>query len=186
MLSCTIVVDGTDDEIFVGSLNYDIIVDEDDTFILATNKIPCNRTVVAWEFCYQISNDTSATFYPGIWINRPRKGPGSEYELVRSSNVTFAPRSGPCQIFNLADADQFIAPEGSVIGLYSNVGSTAPKLLRTDDMNNVITTFQFNRNQSSARPGKMEEVEYNVAIRVHLGKKLASYIVIIVIILGHN
>ena len=146
--------------------------------------------MVAWEFCYQISNDTSATFYPGIWINRdrPRKGPGgNDYELVQSSNVTFAPRSGPCQIFNLADADQFIAPEGSVIGLYSNTGSTAPKLLRTDDMNNVITTLQFNGNRSSARPGKMEEVDYNIAIRVHLGKKVASYIVIIIaIILGHN
>ena len=63
--------------------------------------------VVAWEFCYQFSNDTSATFYPGIWITHSRRGPGDDYELVHWNNITFDPRGTSCQVFNLTDTDQF-------------------------------------------------------------------------------
>ena len=125
--------------------------------------------MVAWEFCYQISNDTSATFYPAIWT---RMGPGNDYALVRSNDVTFDPRGTSCQIFNLTDTDQFIAPEGSFIGLYT--GNAASQLLRSDNMDTSITTFQYEGNESSAsnlRPNnKDQDVNYNIAIRVHLGK----------------
>ena len=171
-MSQFIIVNGSGDKVFVGSLNHDI-VDKDDTFILATNIIPCDGTVIAWEFCYQISNDTSATFYPGIWRISRQRGMGNDYELVRSSNVTFNPRGTSCQIFDLADTDQFVAPEGSFIGLY--MGNTAPQLLHTDDMNTSITTFQIKENISSVnnlRPNnKDQDVNYNIAIRVHLGKQ---------------
>ena len=166
----TIAVNSTGDKVFVGSLNYDhdLTVDEDDTYILATNVIPCGGTVVAWEFCYQISNDTSATFYPGIWITSPK---GTDvYELVHWSNVTFDPRGTSCQVFNLTDTDQFSAPEGSFIGLYT--GNTTSQLLRTDNTNTSIT-FQFTGNESSVQPNKeteLQEVNYNIAIRVHFGK----------------
>ena len=174
MLSQFIVVNGSGDKVFVGSLNHDIsIVDEDDTFILATNRIPCNGTVVAWEFCYQISNDTSATFYPGIWriARQSRRGMGNDYELVHSSTVTFDPRVTTCQVFTLADTNQFVVPEGSFIGLYME--NIAPQLLRTDDMNTSITTFRIKGNISSVnnlQPNNKGNVNYNIAIRVHLGK----------------
>ena len=178
-------VNSTGDEVFVGSLNYDLsTVDEDDTYILATNTIPCNGTVVAWEFCYQISNDTSATFYPGIWwITRSRGTSSNDYALVQSSNVTFDPRGTSCQVFTLTDADQFIAPKGSFIGLYT--GNT--QLLRFDNMNTSITTFQLMGNKSSVDNlwpnNKEQDVNYNIAVRVHLGKpQLCSYIFIYVYI----
>ena len=162
--------------VFVGSLNFDSsIVTEDATYILVTHMIPCNETVIAWEFCYQISSETSVTFYPGIWTltNVDEKG-DADYELFQSNNVTFDPRHSSCQIFNLSVADQFIAPMGSFIGLYSNTGEVRPKLLRSDDTNSSITTFQVDGNDSSVtnvKPDKNnEDFNYNIAIRVHLGK----------------
>ena len=183
MLLYTIVVEGINNTVLVGSLNYDLsTIDEGDNYnyILATNTIPRNGTVVAWEFCYQFSNDTSATFYPGIWITHSRRGPGDDYELVHWNNITFDPRGTSCQVFNLTDTDQFSAPEGSFIGLYTS--NTAPQLLRTDNMNTSITTFRFTGNKSSVdnlRPNnKDQDVNYNIAIRVHLGKPncVASFI----------
>ena len=174
LLLCTIATET--ETVFVGSLNFDSsIVAEDATYILATHMIPCNGTVIAWEFCYQISSETSVTFYPGIWMLTDVENNGdANYELFQSNNVTFDPRHSSCQIFNLSVADQFITPMGSFIGLYSNTGEVRPKLLRTDDMNSSITTFQVDGNDRSVtnvKPDKKDEdFNYNIAIRVHLGK----------------
>ena len=73
----------------------------------------------------------------------------------------------PCQIFNLSDTDQFTAPAGSVVGLYSNVGT---QLLHTNTDNSITTYNQFSGNQSSVRTTGNNDVNYNIAIRVHLGK----------------
>ena len=72
----------------------------------------------------------------------------------------------PCQIFNLADTDQFTAPAGSVVGLYSNLGT---QLLHTNT-DSSITTYQFTGNQSSVITTSNNDVNYSIAIRIHLGK----------------
>ena len=149
------------------------------TFILAGYTVPCSGTVVAWEFCYQRSYMT-ATFYPGIWRITTIRGSDTNYTLVQSNTVTYDssvrdpqdPTSiFSCQRFNLSDTDQFTAPTGSVVGLYSNV---ATQLLHTNT-NSSITTYQFSRNQSSVMTtGNTNDVNYNIAIRVHLGKYSGS------------
>ena len=152
------------------------IVTQVQTFILAGYTVPCGGTVIAWEFCYRLSNGLS-TFYPGIWgITGTRGGSSTDYELVQSNSITYdqsIQTSGvySCQRVNLSTTDQFTAPAGSVVGLYSNVGT---QLLHTNT-DSSITTYQFSGNQSSVTAGNDDDVNYNIAIRVHLGKWLASY-----------
>ena len=160
-----------------GSLSHDSnIVTQDQTFILAGYTAPCNGTVVAWEFCYQISNG-SVTFHPGIWriTGMSGKSGNTDYELIQSNSITYDQSINTdgidhirsCQRVNLPTTDQFTAPAGSVVGLYSNVQA---QLLHTNT-NTSITTYQFSRNQNSVNnAGNMENVNYNIAIRVHLGK----------------
>ena len=173
----TIAVSGQEctDTVTVGSLSHNSNdnVPVDQTFILAGYTVPCSRIVVAWEFCHQISGAASVTFYPGIWRITGTSGNGNtDYTLVQSNTVTYDPRGGPtnpfpCQTFNLSDTDQFTAPAGSVVGLYSNVGT---QLLHTNT-DSSITTYQFSGNQSSViTTSNSGDVNYNIAIRVHLGK----------------
>ena len=144
----------------------------DQTFILAGYTIPYSGVVVAWEFCYLINDSPSVTFYPGIWRITGTMSGNTDYALVQSNTVTYDPIGDPanlfpCQIFNLSDTDQFTAPAGSVVGLYSNVGTS---LLHTNT-DNSITTYQFSGNRSSVTTtGNNDDVNYNIAIRVHLGK----------------
>ena len=156
----------------------------DKTFIIAGYTIPCNGTVVAWEFCYLVSFSSSETFYPGIWKITGTTHMSTDYALVQSSNVTFDPSetfdangtfdaSGIfndlylCRIFIISVKDQFIAPEGSVVGLYSGIG---PVLLHTNT-DNLIATYEFSGNQSGVIvSSEASDIDYNIAIRVHLGK----------------
>ena len=159
----------------VGSLSHDSnIVISDQTFILAGNTVNCNGTVVAWEFCYRIS-EMLGTFYPGIWRKTGTSGPNPDYALIQSNSVTYnaTQTSGvdSCQRVNLSTTDQFTAPAGSVVGLYSNTGT---QLLRTNT-DSSITTYQFIGNQSSVNnAGNNDDVSYNIAISVHLGKTIAT------------
>ena len=75
-----------------------------------------------------------------------------------------------CQRVDLSTTDQFTVPAGSVVGLYSNVGV---QLLHTDT-NISITTYQFSGNKSTNADNGYN-VNYNIAIRVHLGKYTHSY-----------
>ena len=157
----------------VGSLSHDSnIVTAAQTYILAGYTVPCNGTVVAWEFCYR-RTAASATFYPGIWRITGMRGMGNtDYDLVQSNSVTYdvsIQTSGvdSCQRVNLSTTDQFTAPAGSVVGLYSN---NIAQLLHTNT-DSSITTYQFSGKQSSlTNAGNNENVDYNIAIRVHLSK----------------
>ena len=153
------------------------ITTPDHTFILSGYTVPCNRTVVAWEFCYQINDEPSVTFYPGIWRITDEKNNGdTDYELIQSNAITFnlsgtSSNTHPCQNFTLSDREQFIAPSGSVIGLYSNEGDVRPLLLCTDEMDNSITTFKFDKHKTKVKAEfDKDDVDYNIAIRVHLSK----------------
>ena len=148
------------------------MTDQNKTFILAGYIVPCSGTVVAWEFCYTLSADTSVMFYPGIWKITGTSGSNNDYELVQSNSITydqFNQSSGTysCQRVNLPTTNQFTAPARSVVGLYSNVGT---QLLHTDTNHNLIATYQFGGNQSNVTThGSSEDVNFNIAIRVHLG-----------------
>ena len=158
----------------VGSLEHgsNNIVLQGQTFILAGYTVPCDGTVVAWEFCYRIS-DASVTFYPGIWRITAKMGGDTDYKLVQSNSITYNASiqisgDNSCQRVNLSTTDQFTAPAGSVVGLYSNVGA---QLLYTNN-DSSITTYQFSGNQSSVSTGDDIDVNYNIAIRGYLGKIL--------------
>ena len=172
-MSYTIVVSGQECTDTVGSLSHDSnFVTQGQTFILAEYTVPCSGTVVAWEFCYRISGAALVTIYPGIWRITGTIGSNTVYELIQSNNVTYnssIQTSGidSCQRVNLSTTDQFTAPAGSVVGLYSNVETI---LLHTKT-NSLITTYQFSGNQSSAHTASNNnDVNYNIAIMVHLGK----------------
>ena len=176
-LYCTIVVTSQECTDTVGSLSPDNnIVTADRTLILADYTVPCSGTVVAWEFCYQILGVTSVTFHPGIWRITGTNGGDTDYALVQSNTVTYdqslrdpqnPANNFPCQIINLSDTDQFTAPAGSVVGLYSGIQFTQLLRTNTDDS---ITAYQFSGNQSSIRAGSNDDVNYNIDIRAHLGK----------------
>ena len=177
-ISCT-TVNGQECIETVESLSHDSnIVLQGQTFILAGYTVPCSGTVVAWEFCYQISNGL-VTFYPGIWrITRISGMSNTDYELVQSNTITYdasintggIDHNNPCQRVNLLTTDQFTAPAGSVVGLYSNFGA---QLLHTNT-DSSITTYQFSGNQSTvSMAGNANDVNYNIAIRVYLGKYIA-------------
>ena len=172
----TIAVNGQEctDTDTVGSLSHDnnIVHPAVRTFILAAYEVSCSGTVVAWQFCYQRNGVTSVTFYPGIWTPQIMDT-NTDYTLVQSTTVTYdqserdaqdITNEFPCQVFNLSDTDQFTAPAGSVVGLYATL---ATQLLHTNT-DSSITTYRFNGNQSSVTTNG--NVNYNIAIRVHLGK----------------
>ena len=148
------------------------LVPQGQTFILAEYIVPCNGTVVAWEFCYRTSDATSVTFYPGIWRITGTTASNTDYELVQSNTITYdssiqTSGADPCQRVNLSTTDQFTAPAGSVVGLYSVIG---PLLLHTNT-DSSMTTYQFILNQSSVNnAGNDNDVNYTIAIRVHHGK----------------
>ena len=166
------------DAITTGSLNHnDNIVIVDHTFILTEYALPCSGTVVAWEFCYRISGASSLTFYPGIWrMTRPNSG----FTLVQANTITYnsvddASIIYPCKVFSLPPSDWFIAPAGSVVGLYSN---TQTQLLHTNT-DRTVTTYMVRGNHSSISDldhddDSDDDVDYNIAIRVHLGKHCIS------------
>ena len=150
------------------------IVTQGLTYILAGYTVPCSGTVVAWEFCYRRASG-SLTFYPGVWRITRTPGSNTDYELVQSNSVTFdatiitggIDHNNPCQRVSLSTTDQFTTPAGSVVGLYSNVRTQ----LQHTNTDSSITTYQFIGNQSSVSiTGNSNDVDYNIAIRVHLGK----------------
>ena len=159
-----------------------MIVAQVQTFILAGYTVPCSGTVVTWEFCYRLGSGV-VTFYPGIWRITGTMGGNTDYTLVQSNTVTYDPsvrdpqdpHNVGCQIFNLSDTDQFTAPAGSVVGLYSNVET---QLLRTNT--DSSTTYRFSGNQSNVTitDNSHNDVNYNIAIRVHLGKSIKICVIL--------
>ena len=166
----------------VGSLRHDInTVSQGLTYIFAGYTINCSGIVVAWEFCYQIS-DALVSFYPGIWRIAEMPDNNTRCELIQSNNITYNASIQTnasiysCQTVDLSITDQFTAPARSVVGLYSGTG---PQLLHTNN-DSSITTYKFNRNQTNVTTtGNSNDINYNIAIRVYLGEmhiKLWLYI----------
>ena len=156
----------------VGSLEYStgqLPAPVDRTYILAGYTVPCNGTVVAWEYCYQISSAEQVIFYPGIW-RITRTSDVDFYTLIQRNEVIFDSRGTPpnlfiCSILNVSDTEQFIAPAGSVIGVYT----LSAQILRTNT-DDSITVYQFRLDQNNVN-STGTDVNYNIAIRVHLLSK---------------
>ena len=134
--------------------------------------------MVAWEFCYRLINDTPAepaAFYPSIWMPSEINGT-LHYTLIQSSRVTFTPAENGsttnnilCLRVSLSTTDQFNAPAGSVVGLYSFRGRDELELLRTIKNQSSITTYQFRGNHSSVQVANDSDIGYNIALRARLG-----------------
>ena len=164
-----------------GSLKHDSLhVANDVTFIFADQEyeIKCERIVVAWKFCYRLLSNTSTepvTFYPSIWM--PNETNNSiHYTLIQSSPVTFTPahvgsttNNVLCPRVNLSATDQFTAPAGSVVGLYSFRRRGELELLRTNRAHLSITTYRLNGNHSSVQVTNDSDTGYNIALRAHFG-----------------
>ena len=151
-----------------------MVITADQTYILAGYTVQCEGIVTTWEFCYQsqsaLLGAPSATFYPSIWGT---SGDNTTYSLIQSSTVTFDPRFGIlatflCQNYTLPVTEQFTAPSGSVVGLY-NPRVMQSRLLHTNT-DDLLTTYRLASNQSIVVGGSANDVNYNIAIRVHLGK----------------
>ena len=158
----------------VGYLNYtnNDIVTEDRTFILYDDRISCEGKVTAWEFCYKIAGNNTVSFNAGVW-----KIIGNKFVQANSNNITFIPTSNnsdiyPCQIFNVSDTDQFTAPAGSVVGLYSNTGHMRPQLLSNNNVTSNITIYWSIGNPK------------DVPITNNTNKILKNYIIFIKVYLG--
>jgi len=158
----------------VTSGNYQNIVDEDSTYILNGFTTQCGGVVNAWEFCYQVEGQDSVTFYPSLWRLTDASNifgfVTRQYSLIQSNNVTFTPTGNTisCQMFNLSVTEQFPAPEGSVVGLYSNTESPRPLLSITNKDSDV--SYRFSGNQTSVTGNNINDVNYNIAIRAHISK----------------
>ena len=152
-----------------GSLNHsNISYNRNTTYILNGYTVQCEGIVTTWEFCYHMNSSVpSATFYPGIW-NKTGK---VFYTHIQSNTVTFTPNGtniNSCENYTIPEAERFTVPSGSVVGLYSNFNV---QLLRTNDTNQQMPTYQFDGNQSDVTiNGNTKKAGYNVAIRVHVGK----------------
>ena len=176
-----------------GSLKHDNIhVVNDRTFIFANRNytVSCEGIVIAWEFCYRVFNGASTepvTFFPSIWMPSETNG-AIHYTLIRSTPVTFIPAQVGnstnnifCLRVNLSATEQITAPAGSVVGLYSFRSRNELELLRTTKAQS-ITTYQLYGNQSSVQVFNDSDVGYNIALRVHLGMPLYTYIYVCVYI----
>ena len=174
---CPIVVNGQEcgGTAAVGSLAHgNKTVQENQTYILAGYTVPCNGTVIAWEFCYLPNSSIPMTFYPSIWRANTKTNGNTDLKLIRSNNVTFTPNGNSgnsCEIFNLSISDQFTAPAGSVVGLYSNTDGKRPLLLCNDSNLSVVAyKVKRNGNHTDGRHSRVMKVDYNIAIKVYLGK----------------
>ena len=172
-----------------GSLEHDgIHVVGGRTFIFANRNytVSCEGIVIAWEFCYRVFSGVSTepvTFFPSIWMPSEANG-ALHYTLIQSTPITFTPAQVDnstnnilCPRVNLSATEQITAPAESVVGLYSFRRRNELELLRTNKAQSSITTYQFDGNQSIVQVID-SDVDYNIALRVHLGMPVYIYIYI--------
>ena len=120
-----------------GSLSFQegSIVDQSTTYIIPSYRIPCDGVVVGWQFCYQIVNVPSVTFYPSVW----RWNVNNNYTLVHVSTVNYVPQAGSsglsiiCAQYKLPADEQFSVHINDVIGLYTTNNSLILTTVTTGD-----------------------------------------------------
>ena len=140
-------------------------VAQNTTYVVPAYRIPCNGTVVGWEFCHQIVNVSSATFYPSIW-----RLDGGNYMLIHSSTVSFVPYASTgltfkCGGYNLRVVnEEFDVHTNDMVGLYSG-DSTAQILTMASSSNSSITySLTGNHSNFSITESEVMSEQLNVAI----------------------
>ena len=151
------------------------LLTQNQTYLLADQQytVPCKGKVIAWEFCYLAqARHTNVSLYVGIWrmIDATDHSGSITYVQVNSNVIAFVPdgRSYTCQRFNLSVKHQFIAPAGSIVGLYSNLGPMFSLLLYTNS--NDITGYMFNGNRKNITINANDKMfDSRISIKLHLG-----------------
>ena len=151
----------------VGSLDISTkgIVAQNTTYIVPAYRIPCDSVVVGWEFCYQLRQNTSVTFYPSVW----RFHSGS-YRLIHSSNVTVVPpvMSGlpfVCNTYNLRGTEQFDVFINDTVGLYS--GDDTSQIFTSNNSSSIIV-YSMLGNQSNISHDAATVEHFNIAIEAQI------------------
>ena len=171
-----VIVSGQSCSDTVGSLNRNVNstpITQGQTVIFADHQytVPCDGNVIAWRFCYQLfGNNQSVSFSAGVWRSGEVNYNGStNFMQINSSVISFYPNGWSdtsYQRVNLSATDQYTAPAGSVVGLYSNVGLMFSPLLNTSS--NVIA-YKFDGSRTDINIGDGEVGSYNIAIELYLG-----------------
>ena len=160
----------------VGSSDYNMNstpITQDQTVIFADRHytVLCDGNVMAWKFCYQLfGNNQSLSFSAGVWKpSGTNRSGNTNYMQVNSSVISFylnGSGDASCQRVDLSTTDQYTAPAGSVVGLYSNVGIMYPQLLNTSSN---VTAYKFDGNRTDVNISDGEVGSYNIAIELYLG-----------------
>ena len=130
----------------IGILNYQggSIVEQNTTYIIPSYNITCDGVVTGWEFCYQIINVPSMTFYPSVW----RWSENNSYTLVHASSVmSDIPQLGMSSICTkhfLPVDKQFSVYKNDSIGLYSTINT--PVLTTNDSDDYLVYSVAGNQN----------------------------------------
>ena len=173
-----VIVSGQNCSDTVGSLNYNMNstnIAQGKTFIVADHQytVYCDGNVIGWKFCYQLygNNGSVISFIAGIWRSSGINRSGStSYMQVNSSVISYFQNGSNgttyCQRVDLSATDQFTAPAGSVVGLYSNV---APMFSSLKTTSSNTTVYMFDENGTEYNTSDGEVGNYNIAIELYLG-----------------
>ena len=132
--------------------------------------------MVGWEFCYQILNVPSVTFYPSVW----RWNGNDRYTLVHASAVTYVPQLGGavfiCDNYTLPADQQISVLTNDTIGLYT---TTRSNILTTSESNDTLA-YSAEGNQSSiiitGDAGFVTQQRFHVAIVAEISESSYIYV----------
>jgi len=138
-------------------------VDQATTYIMPSYNITCDGVVTGWEFCFQIINAPSVTFYPSVW----RWSENKYYALVHASRVNYVPPTlfglnNSCDKYLLPADEQFSVHTNDIIGLYSTINTS---ILTTNDSDDKLV-YSVAGNQSIVDPigSGVNQKHFGVAI----------------------
>ena len=148
------------------------IVTQNSTYIIPSYRIPCDGTVVGWEFCHQNVDAQTATFYPSVW-----RLDSSSYKLIHVSSVSFVPRvmgglTFACTGYNVLMNEQFSVLTNDTVGLYSDDNTS--QILTTSNGAGISYSMAGNHSNISIDDGAMME-----QFRVAIVAQISEHIVII-------
>ena len=154
-----------------GSLSFQegSIVDQATTYIIPSYNITCDGVVIGWEFCYQIINLPSMTYYPSVW----RWSENKYYTLVHASRVNYVPQhssglSSICTKHLLPADEQFSVRTNDIIGLYSTINTSILTANGSDDY--LVYSVAGNHNIIDPNGSGVNQKHFHVAIIAIIGE----------------
>ena len=154
-----------------GSLNIQggSIVDQNTTYIIPSYNITCDGVVIGWEFCYQIINVPSMSFYPSVW----RWSENKYYTVVHASRVNYVPQhssglSSICAKHHLHADEQFSVRTNDIIGLYSTMNKSILTANDSDDY--LVYSVAGNHSIVDPNGSGVNQQHFHVAIVAIIGE----------------